>query len=405
MITRPSLVIAALAVAISGCSGCSGGNGDTPPPPPPPTKPGHVFVLVLENENYDTSFGPASTAPYLSQTLPAMGQLLTNYYGTGHLSQDNYISMVSGQGPNADTQGDCQFYTEFLGVPVLDGSGQIAGQGCVYPAIVKHIGDQLDGAGLSWRAYMEDMGNDPAVDNPGRPTVKTCGHPSANTRDGTQSARATDQYAARHNPFVYFHTTVDDTGYCDQHVVPLDDTTLTADLATIATTPNYVFITPDLCHDGHDAVCADATQPGGLAGIDEFLQLWIPKIVNSPAFQHDGMLIVTFDEAEAPPTSGSDTTDCSTPADTEAPRRAGVTCAEPIGPNSPSPGITGPGGGRIGAVVISRFTIPGTVNGTPYNLYSMLRSIEDIFGLPYLGFAGDAGTPGFAEDVYNKTSP
>jgi hypothetical protein len=67
---------------------------------------------------------------------------------------------------------------------------------------------------------------------------------------------------------------------------------------------------------------------------------------------------------------------------------------------SATPGITGPGGGRIGAVVLSRFVVPGTVNQNLYNHYSLLATIEDIFGLGRLGFA-DSATP-FGTDVFNQ---
>src|SRR4051794_34843554 len=75
----------------------------------------HVWILVLENEDYATTFGPSSKAPYLSKTLTSQGQLLTHYYGIGHFSLDNYITMVSGQPPNPHTQADCMIYTEFVG--------------------------------------------------------------------------------------------------------------------------------------------------------------------------------------------------------------------------------------------------------------------------------------------------
>src|SRR3954447_26267346 len=81
-------------------------------PAAPPIK--HVFTIVLENKGFDETFGPGSTAPYLSQTLPSQGELLTQYYGTGHASLDNYISMVSGQAPNIVTQADCPFYFNFV---------------------------------------------------------------------------------------------------------------------------------------------------------------------------------------------------------------------------------------------------------------------------------------------------
>src|ERR1700750_188848 len=77
----------------------------------PPVK--HVWVLVLENENADSTFGADSKAPYLAKTLTSQGEFLPNYYATGHESLDNYISMISGQAPNPQTQSDCQFFTEF----------------------------------------------------------------------------------------------------------------------------------------------------------------------------------------------------------------------------------------------------------------------------------------------------
>src|ERR671931_1961679 len=100
---------------------------------PPPIK--HVFVIVLENKGFDTTFGPGSQAPYLAQTLTSQGEQLTQYYGIGHASLDNYIAMVSGQAPAIVTQADCPFYTDFF--PGAIGSdGQAIGQGCVYPAAV-----------------------------------------------------------------------------------------------------------------------------------------------------------------------------------------------------------------------------------------------------------------------------
>jgi hypothetical protein len=69
-------------------------------------KPQHVFIIVLENEGFDRTFGPYSPALYLKQ-LAANAGLLTNYYGVGHNSLDNYIAMISGQAPNPLTQQDC----------------------------------------------------------------------------------------------------------------------------------------------------------------------------------------------------------------------------------------------------------------------------------------------------------
>ena len=322
-------------------------------------------MIVLENKGYDETFGPDSQAPYLSQQLTQQGELLTQYFATGHASLDNYITMVSGQAPAIVTQADCPFYMDLL-PGTIGAGGQAIGQGCVYPAAVKTVADQLAAKGLTWRGYMEDMAGN-------------CQHPAPNSFDQTQQATPQSQYAARHNPFVYFHSLLD-SGACAQNDVPLAQ--LGSDLSSAATTPNFVFVTPDLCNDAHDSSCADGG-PGGLPAANQFLQTWVPRITGSPAWAEGSLLIVTFDESE----SGD----------------AGSCCGEVPGPNSPNPGGTsqGNGGGRIGAVLLSQFVQPGSMNNTPYNHYSLLKSIEDIFGLDYLGYAGQAGLQAFGSDVYN----
>lgn len=332
----------------------------------------HVFVVVLENKDYEATFGASSPASYLSKTLPSQGQLLTQYFAIGHVSLDNYIAMISGQAPNPVTQSDCQVFQDFVPpAAVIDSNGQAIGQGCVYPAAVPTLANQMDQAGLTWRGYMQDM--------------KTpCRHPAVGAQDSTQTAKVGDQYATRHNPFMYFHSIIDDNASCQSHVVDLSQ--LPNDLAASGSTPNFSFVTPDLCHDGHDKPCVNG-EPGGLVSADAFLQEWVPKIVNSEAFKKDGLLVITFDEAEV----GN-------------PASATACCGEVPGPNSSSPGIVGPGGGRVGAVVLSPFVQPGTVNDTPYNHYSLLRTIEDVFGLPHLGFAASTGLRPFGSDVLNANA-
>jgi hypothetical protein len=66
------------------------------------------------------------------------------------------------------------------------------------------------------------------------------------------------------------------------------------------------------------------------------------------------------------------------------------------------PGIIGPGGGRIGAVLLSPFVRPGTISMVPYNHYAFLKSVEDIFNLQHLGFAAQLGLRGFGPDLYTK---
>jgi hypothetical protein len=331
---------------------------------PPPIK--HVFVIVLENKSFEESFGPNSQAPYLANTLRKKAVLLQNYYGTSHFSLGNYITMISGQAANPTTQADCPVPWNDIVPGTIGSDGQVIGQGCVYPKGAKTIANQLDDKGLPWRGYMEDMGT-------------PCRHPAIGSSDDTQKARPTDQYATRHNPFVYFRSIMD-SPTCAKNDVDLSQ--LTTDIKSEATTPSFALITPDLCSDGHDTPCVDG-RPGGLKSIDAFLQEWVPRILGSPGFSTNGMLMVTYDESE-----GSDATAC---------------CNEPTGPNTASPGINGPGGGRIGALVLSPFAKPNSTTTTPYNHYSMLRSVEDLFGLSHLGYAGMNGLAPFGGDVYNGT--
>ena len=328
----------------------------------------HVFIVVLENQNYDAIFGPKTVAPYLGRKLPRKGAMLNNYYATGHASLGNYLTMISGQPQAPATIADCRVYVDFTlnGAPApIDSDGIAKGDGCVYPAAVRTIADQLEEKGFTWRGYMEDMGADPARE------AATCARPAPGG-NGVLPATPSDAYAYRHNPFVYFHSIVDRPAVCDANVVSF--ASLANDLKRIETTPNYVFITPNVCNDGHDAPCKDG-RPGGLVSANLWAKTWIPRIMASPAFKKDGLLIVTFDEA------GSDATAC---------------CNEPTGPNVEKPGYYGPGGGRIGAILISPFIKPGTVVNVPINHYGMLKSVEDIFGLTHLGYAADPGLATFA---------
>jgi phosphatidylinositol-3-phosphatase len=338
----------------------------------------HVFIIVLENENADSTFAPNSPAPYLSKVLTERGAYIPNYYGVTHLSLGNYIALVSGQGSNPQTQADCEVYTEFVGTTFL-ANGQLSGSGCVYPWLVGTVADQLKEERLKWKGYMEDMGNDPTRES------ETCAHPALNQPDPTQTAAAGDQYAARHNPFVYFHSIID-TPDCARNDVPLSR--LRGDLAAIGRTANYNFITPSLCHDGHDQPCVNG-EPGGLVSMDDFLKVWVPRITRSPAFRRDGLLVITFDEAEAGPGGGADASAC---------------CNEAQFPNTPNNGgpTQGMGGGRVGAVALSRYIQPGTVTATPYNHFSLLRTVEDIFGMQHLGYAGTPNPGSFDADIFTR---
>ncbi len=394
--------VAALGAACSSGSSSTASTGTTVPartakapasgttPALPPIR--HVFVIVLENKGYADTFGTPAANPYLATDLPALGAELTQYYGIGHFSNPNYIALLSGQAPNPANQADCQVFADFPAGSAVGTGGQIAGSGCVFPQNVPNVATQLDAAHLTWKAYMQDMGNVPTRES------AVCGHPEVGTVDQTQQAVPGDGYATRHDPFVYFHSIIDDTKLCAARVVPLGTTDgtlpstappgttgLTADLKQIATTPNLSFITPDLCSDGHDAPCVGGSgAPTAGANMDAFLSTWVPQITQSPAFRKDGLLIVTFDEADV----------VGPAAD------ASACCNERPGPAAALPGGTGPGGGRTGTVLVSPFIRPGTISNVPYNHYSTLGTIENLFGLSRLGQAATVSAT-YGTDVFS----
>lgn len=233
-----------------------------------PGRIGHVWVIVLENHAYTDSFSPleGTQSTYL-QELPAQGALLTNYYGTGHSSLDNYLSMVSGQAPQADDQSDCNNYSEMdasvdtSGTPATNADfGQAKSNagpdappgdnGCVYPSSVNTIFNQLQAAGKSWKVYAQDLdggipqsggttltaphANQDAGYNSGAPeNTAECGAPDASvvgapdqagsysspaagagtssnpnfaSTNGAPGSGQVDSYVAKHNPLAWFNS-------------------------------------------------------------------------------------------------------------------------------------------------------------------------------------------------------
>ncbi len=382
---RILVALGALTLTMGGVT-ASAASASSPAGPnftPPPIK--YVWYIDLENEGYAQSFGDPSADPYLATTLTSMGALLKNYYAVGHDSLDNYIAQISGQAPDKATENDCGVWTPFLPKNhVLEPFDQYIGNGCVYPTSAQTLGNQLTDAGLSWKGYMQDMGNDPARDlTTERTQGPACGHPQVGQPDNTEGAEPQDQFADRHEGFMYFPSVTGDQAYCDAHVLSFRP--LLNDLSSAETTPNFSFLAPNLCNDGHDSPCANG-DPGGFLDIDAFLSIWVPTIMASPAYKTgNGLIFITFDE-------GTTDTAC---------------CGETLGrtdshPNSASPGMGGPGGGRVGAVLISPFIKPGTVSTVDYNHYSSLRSIEDIFGLSHLGDAQQRQVKSFGSDVYTN---
>jgi hypothetical protein len=223
-------------------------------------KPGaikHVWLIILENKSYDATFTGLNQNSYLWKTLPQQGVLLKNYYGTGHSSMDNYLSMVSGQAPEEDTQEDCSVANTLIGPnsDILSAGGSLranknfgqlsspanaaqpsganaplGANGCTYPTQVPTLFNQLNAVKASWKGYAQDLGGAQLAGStkfqsdtvPGREDA-ICGGPgsAANNPDtnptnmesnfapGVASltgSQPTDQYVAKHFPFAWFES-------------------------------------------------------------------------------------------------------------------------------------------------------------------------------------------------------
>jgi hypothetical protein len=314
----------------------------------------HVFVISLTSPGYEQSLGAQSQMPYLSATLRPQGELLTNYTLLGEGALPNGIAAISGQPPNSATETGCPGYEEFSSVKA-NSNGVLAGAGCVYPVETLTLADQLTLDKLNWRAYADGM-----ADPEGKPA--DCVHPGPG--EGSGSAQP-GGYAASQNPFVYFHSLLD-LGDCSASDVPLDQ--LSKDLAKAEKTPSYSFIAPNPCNAGTAGQCPGGA-PEGAASADAFLSAWVPKILASPAYKADGLLLVTF-SATNPPVAGA-----------PAPSR------DPL---------------RTGALLVSPFVTPGGTDSGAYNPYSLLRSCEELFALKPLGLAAGAKTKSFTTSLLKE---
>jgi phospholipase C len=300
----------------------------------------HIVVITLENEDASTTFAPDSPATYLNG-LRAQGTFLPQYYGTSHLSLGNYITMVSGQPAGALSNADC------TGVSLWT-----CAQQTLVHAGGRHLGDQLDEAGVTWRSYMD------STPTPCFHAPYVAGDASPDPYQGDSQTPPAKDYADRHNPFIYFPSFVGDDARCAQHQRPF--TELAGDLAG-GTLPQFSFITPDTCHDGHDATCSDGS-PGGLVGSNLWLEEHVPALLTYLQ-ANDGVLIVNFDEGDP------------------------VTFGQELCPTCAAGGL----GGRTGAVVVGPSVNVGLTDGTGYDHNSLLRTIEDAFGVSeHLNLAANA---------------
>ena len=305
----------------------------------------HVVVLVLENENASATWGQASVAHYLNSLVPS-GVFASQYYATGHVSLDNYIAMVSGQPAQPLTGSDCALVNLWL---CVQGQSLYSGG--------RNLADQLEAKGVGWKGYMDGMPS-PCFHADYSPTAL----PPDPYQGDSQKPPARD-YADRHNPFIYFPNIIENDARCKAHVRPYGE--LASDIGH-NTVPGFAFITPDTCHDGHDAPCSNG-EPGGLVSADRWLAKNVPPLLDY-LWRHNGLLVITSDE------NGFN--------DTSSP------------PGCCSGGLLGvlPGsGGRVGLLALSPSITAGRTVATQYDHMSLLRTIEDSFGITeYLNNAARA---------------
>lgn len=346
----------------------------------------HVFLIVLQSHGYEEAFGKTSTSPYFSQELAAQGELLPNYFAVTQGALANEVALLSGQGPTPETAANCPEYKAI--VPATVGTEeQVEGSGCVYPSTTQSLPSQMATAGMTWKAYVEDIANGEAAGQPA-----TCRHPAPEAADPSQAPLPGDAYLTWRNPFVYF-SALTEGPECAADDVGLDK--LTADLKTAKKTPTLSYIVPNACHDGGETPCAPE-QPAGLAGAEGFLKTVVPQIAASDAYEEGGLIAITFDQAPQQGPSADSSSCCATPEYPNLPAPASAP-APPTGPVKPSGG-----GGQVGLLLISPFVEAGSIDETGYyNHFALLRSIEELLGLPPLGYAAGPALTSFDSTVFN----
>lgn len=360
--------------------GSQGGSGGKTESKLPPIK--HVFVIVLGEQGYEAAFGVGSQAPYLAKTLREQGELIGDYFAVASGQLANEIALVSGQGPTPQTGSNCPTYEALS--PAKSGSeGQVLGGGCVYPASALTLGDQMAAAEQTWKAYIQGLGEGASASLQGK-----CPIPALGAGDPFSSATSSSPFVTWRDPFLYFRSVTSSPG-CAEENVGLGQ--LSKDLSSVGSTPSLSYIAPDPCEDGDAGACGS----GGLPAAESFLRKVVPEIESSAAYKEGGMIAITFDQAPQSGTGADDSGCCATPKYPNLPASTPTTAAngEPVG------------GGRTGLLLISKYVKPNSLYATgQYNHYSLLASIEALFKLKALGYAGNVQLPAFERAVYNAYS-
>ncbi len=262
----------------------------------------HVMIVMMEN----LSYRQAMTVPALA-SLAQRYASASMYFGVSHPSLPNYLAITSGS--TWGISSDCWF--------------------CYVQA--PNLGAQVSASGIPWAAYMQGL--------PSNCWMGPFWLPSG--------------YAGKHDPFRYYRDIRGNPALCG-HIRPLG--TLEASLSRGTGLPRLMWVTPNICDDGHN--CPATVAANWLVG-------FVSQVVSSPAWQHGGVLLVTWDEA----TGGDD---------------RGVDAQGQITPQG--------GGGHVLTLVIAPDLPRGLTVSVPYNHYSILRTVEQAWGLPALGQAGASGT-------------
>jgi phospholipase C len=210
-----------------------------------------VFVIVMENQNWEFMRG-SSSLPYLNNTLLPQASYAEQYYNPPslHPSLPNYLWLEAGTNFGIRENGPPSRF---------------------HQSTTAHLVTLLDSQGITWKAYQEGIsGNNCPLQDTGL-------------------------YAVRHNPFVYFDDVTDgldpNSPYCIEHVRPYSE--FAADLAS-GNVAQYNFITPDLCHDMHDILFCE-TLDFGRNG-DLWLSREMPRILDSDILNDSGALFIVWDE-------------------------------------------------------------------------------------------------------------
>src|SRR5579871_486612 len=316
----------------------------------------HIVEIMMENTSYNTIIGN-QLAPHINSLADSYG-LATNYFGVTHPSEPNYVANIGGS--FFGIQDDNQFYC----TPALASTDPTCtGTTVDHTVNNQSIADQLTAAGKTWKGYFQNL---PPVD-PSKVVMTGAGANGPYTFKWPSSANAL--YASKHNPFVNF------TGTQGQLANMVPDNQLAVDLAT-SKLPTYSLVVPDQCHDMHGTGGCSDTNTLIETG-DAYVGTTVSEIMASPVWKtgHNA-IVITWDE--------DDFSDQG---------QVGTGCCG-----------ADPGGGHVATIVITNHDAEHVTDATAYNHYSLLRTLEEAFGLPCLQNACDtahgvkAMTPLFGHD-------